>query len=80
VGQLQSEILYNKLAEQDVKNLLFIEKVANRLPPVNAEQELGTTAPTFPWVISRLRREINAAVTLRPKILIKVKRLLHILD
>ena len=73
VGQLQSEILDNKLTERVVKNLVLIAKVAYRLPPTNAEPEMGTTAATLLWLIGRLRREIDAEVALRPKIPINLK-------
>ena len=73
VGQLQSGILDDQLAKHVVKNLVFIAKVANRLPPSGAEQELGTTAPTLPWLTGKLRREINAEVALRPNVPIKVR-------
>ena len=73
MGQLQSEVLDNKLAERVVKNLMLIAKVANRLLPTNAEPEMGTTAATLLWLIGRLRREINAEVALRPKIPINLK-------
>ena len=73
VGQLQSGILDVQLADIVVKNLEFIAKVANRLPPANTEQELGTTAPTLPWLTGKLRREINAEVALRAQTPIKVR-------
>jgi len=73
VGQLQSGILDDQLTKHVVKNLEFIAKVANRLPPSGAEQELGTTAPTLPWLTGKLRREINAEVALRPNVPIKVR-------
>jgi U3 small nucleolar RNA-associated protein 20 len=73
VGQLQSGILETQLADQVIKNLVYIAKIANRLPPANAEQELGTTAPTLPWLTGKLRREINAEVALRAQTPIKVR-------
>ena len=73
MGQLQSDVLEKDLAKQVVKNLVFIAKVANRLPPSGAEQELGATVPTLPWLTGKLRREINAEVALRAQTPIKVR-------
>lgn len=73
VAQLQSEQLDDQLADQVVKNLVFIGKVANRIPAEGQEKELGTKLPTVPWLTGKLRREINAEVALRPKTPTKVR-------
>lgn len=73
VGQLQSGLLDNQLSEQVVKNLIFIAKVANRVPAASQEPKLGDKAPTLPWLTGKLRREINAEVVIRPKFTIKVQ-------
>lgn len=73
VAQLQSEQLDNQLADQVVKNLVFMGKVAIRMPQSsNEEQDVKSKPPTLPWLTGKLRREINAEVVLRPKIPIKV--------
>lgn len=65
VAQLESESLENQLADQVIKNLVFIGKVANRIPTSDAEEDSKIKAPTLPWLTSRLRREVNAEVVLR---------------
>lgn len=80
VAQLQSEQLDNQLADQVIKNLVFIAKVANRITAVDEEKELGVKPPTVPWLTGKLRREINAEVALRPKTPIKVRKQFHVLS
>lgn len=67
VAQLQSDLLDNQLADQVIKNLVFIGKVANRIPvSEESEEESKIKAPTLAWLTSKLRREVNAEVVLRP--------------
>lgn len=76
VSQLQPGFLNNQLADLVVKNLVYIAKVANRIAPSDGEREkeslTSTSAPTLPWLIAKLRREIHSEVALRPTIPIKV--------
>ncbi len=64
VTQLQSDKLDNQLADQVIKNLVFIGKVANRIPASDVEDGTKIKAPTLAWLTSKLRREINAEVVL----------------
>ncbi|KZS08061.1 Small subunit processome component 20 [Daphnia magna] len=66
VIQLQSDLLDNQLADQVIKNLVFIGKVANRIPADDAEADTKIKAPSLPWLTGKLRREINAEVVLHP--------------
>jgi U3 small nucleolar RNA-associated protein 20 len=73
VMQLQSEMLDNQLADQVIKNLVFIGKVANRIPvSEESEEESKIKAPTLAWLTGKLRREVNAEVVLHPKTPTKV--------
>ena len=69
VAQLETELLDNQLADQVIKNLVFIGKIANRIPV--SEDEVAKT-PTLPWLTSRLRNEVNSEVVLSPTIPTKV--------
>lgn len=80
VTQLQSDLLDNQLADQVIKNLVFIGKVANRIPSTDVEEDTKIKAPTLPWLTSKLRREINAEVVLRPTTPTKVSFLLALLS
>ena len=73
VEQLQSDMLDNQLADQVMKNLVFIAKVTNRIPASVQEEDANNTAPTLTWLTGKLRREINAEVKLRPTVPIKVR-------
>ena len=73
IAQLQSSLLDQQLADQVVKNMVFIAKVAIRIPDAGEQaSELATAPPSLPWLTGKLRREIHAEVALRPKIPIKV--------
>ena len=73
VAQMQSDLLDNQLADQVIKNLVFIGKVANRIPVAEeCEEASKIKAPTLAWLTSKLRREVNAEVVLRPTCPIKV--------
>ena len=73
VDQLQSVMLDNQLADQVVKNLVFIAKITNRIPASVQEEDQASAPPTLAWLTGKLRREINAEVTLRPTIPTKVR-------
>lgn len=73
LDQLQSEMLDDQLADQVVKNLVFIAKIANRIAPSAQEGDTASSTPTLAWLTGRLRREINAEVKLRPTVPIKVR-------
>lgn len=64
VTQLQTEKLDNQLADQVVKNLVFIGKIANRVSSSGIEENTKIKAPTIAWMTSKLRREVNAEVVL----------------
>lgn len=78
VIQLQSDLLDNQLADQVIKNLVFIGKVANRIPADDAEADAKIKAPSLPWLTGKLRREINAEVVLHPTTPTKVTSLLSL--
>jgi hypothetical protein len=54
--------------------LVFISKVANRIPVTEAceGEKSKIKAPTLAWLTSKLRREVNAEVVLQPKCPTKV--------
>ena len=79
VGQLQSEQLDSQLVDQVVKNLVFIGKVASRMPSPNLnheeiseEEEKKEKSLSLPWLTGKLRRELHVEVALHPKIPTKV--------
>lgn len=71
VGQLKPDLVDNQLVDQVVKNLVFIGKVANRIPDSVREESL-IKAPSLPWLTSKLRREVNAEVVHQPRTPTKV--------
>lgn len=72
IGQLKSEELDQQLADQTIKNLVFIGKVANRLPFRDDDEDKKNRTPSVPWLTKKLRNEVNAEVALRPKTPTKV--------
>jgi U3 small nucleolar RNA-associated protein 20 len=80
VAQLQSEQLDNQLVDQVIKNLVFLGKVASRLPspPPKSQVEASEVKDNrekslnLPWLTGKLRRELHAEVALNAKIPTKV--------
>ena len=72
INQLKSEELDQQLADQIIKNLVFVGKIANRLPFRDDDEDKKNRPPSIPWLTKKLRNEVNAEVALRPKIPTKV--------
>lgn len=72
IGQLKSEELDHQLADQVIKNLVFVGKIANRLPSKEDDEDKKNRSPSIAWLTKKLRNEVNAEVALRPKIPTKV--------
>lgn len=77
VAQLYPDMTFEQLADQVVKNLIFIAKIlksipGNRSTVKNDEQDNGSKAEnsnnlSFPWLIRRLRKAVNIEITQAPK-------------
>lgn len=72
LDQLKSEELDHQLADQIIKNLVFIGKIANRLPLREDDEDKKNRSPSVPWLTKKMRNEVNAEVALRPKTPTKV--------
>ena len=86
VAQLQSEQLDSQLVDQVIKNLVFLGKVASRLPSPNQveaseeeeKEDKKEKSLNLPWLTGKLRRELHAEVALNPKVPTKVVSLTHL--
>ncbi|XP_003702176.2 small subunit processome component 20 homolog [Megachile rotundata] len=74
IAQLQPDMALEELADQTVKNLIFIAKILKSIKPVNiaTEDEDGKTTDTdrnqlsLPWLVRRLRKSVNIEITKAP--------------
>lgn len=75
VAQLYPDMTFEQLADQVVKNLIFIAKMLKSVPEFtvkNDEQNDENKAKnnnnlSFPWLIRRLRKAVNIEITQAPK-------------
>lgn len=77
VAQLYPDMTFEQLADQVVKNLIFVAKILKSVPGnlstvKNDEQDNGSKVEnsnnlSFPWLIRRLRRAVNVEITQSPK-------------
>ncbi|XP_012535697.1 small subunit processome component 20 homolog [Monomorium pharaonis] len=74
VAQLYPDMTFEQLADQVVKNLIFIAKILKSVtgPAKNDDQDDENKAKdnnnlSFPWLIRRLRKAVNIEITQAPK-------------
>lgn len=75
VAQLYPDMTFEQLADQVVKNLIFIAKILKSVTGSsvkNDEEDNGNKAKasnrlSFPWLISRLRKAVNIEIIQTPK-------------
>lgn len=64
VAQLYPDMTFEQLADQVVKNLIFIAKV---LKSVTGSATKNSNNLSFPWLIRRLRKAVNIEITQAPQ-------------
>lgn len=84
VAQLYPDMTFEELADQVVKNLIFIARILKSLKESVTEDEEGNEGKernknlSLPWLVRRLRKAVNMEITQAPKSTSVVRRVLNI--